>query len=54
MGITSLRWSKLAEAMLDAEINMKNRHLIYIEEDVHQTAWSLTETQKCLRGTYGG
>ena len=34
MGIISLRWSKLTEAMLDAEINMKNRHLTYIEEDI--------------------
>ena len=27
-------WSVLAEVMLDAEIDMNNRHLTYIEEDM--------------------
>ena len=31
---TSLRWSKLEEVLLDVEINMTNRPLTYIEEDI--------------------
>ena len=27
-------WNVLAEVMLDAEIDMNNRHLTYIEEDM--------------------
>ena len=34
MGRTSLRWSELEEVMLDAEININNIHLTYIEEDI--------------------
>ena len=31
---TSLRWSELEEVLLDVEINMNNRPLTYIEEDI--------------------
>ena len=37
MGRTSLRWSKLEEVMLDVEINMNNRPLTYIEEDIQRS-----------------
>ena len=34
MGTTSLRWSKLEKVLLDVEINMNNRPVTYIEEDI--------------------
>lgn len=34
LGRTNLRWSKLDEVLLDVEINMNNRPLTYIEEDI--------------------
>ena len=34
LGRTSLRWSELEEVLLDVEINMNNRPLTYIEEDI--------------------
>ena len=36
LGRTSLRWSKLKEVLLDVEINMNNRPLTYIEEDIQR------------------
>ena len=36
LGRTSLRWSKLEEVLLDVEINMNNRPLTYIEEDIQR------------------
>ena len=37
LGRTSLRWSKLEDVMLDVEINMNNRPLTYIEEDIQRS-----------------
>ena len=34
LGRTNLRWSVLEEVLLDVEINMNNRPLTYIEEDI--------------------
>ena len=34
LGITSLRWTELEKVLLDVEINMNNRSLTYIEEDI--------------------
>ena len=34
LGRTSLRWSELEEVLLDVEINVNNRPLTYIEEDI--------------------
>ena len=34
LGTTSLRWSKLEKVLLDVEINMNNRPVTYIEEDI--------------------
>ena len=36
LGKTSLCWSELEEALLDVEINMNNRSLTYIEEDIQR------------------
>ena len=36
MGRRSLRWSELEEVLLDVEINMNNRPLTYIEEDIQR------------------
>ena len=36
LGRTSLRWSKLEDVLLDVEINMNNRPLTYIEEDIQR------------------
>ena len=36
MGRTSLLWSELEEVMLDVEINMDNRPLTYIEEEIQR------------------
>ena len=36
MGRTSLRWSELEDVLLDVEINMNNRPLTYIEEDIQR------------------
>ena len=49
-------WSVLAEVMLDAEIDMNNRHLTYIEEDMQYLVLTsksmiLGRTRKWLRGT---
>ena len=37
LGRTSLRWSKLEDVLLDVEINMNNRPLTYIEEDIQRS-----------------
>ena len=34
LGRASLRWSELEEVLLDVEINVNNRPLTYIEEDI--------------------
>ena len=34
LGRTRLRWSNLEEVVLDVEINMNNRSLTYLEEDI--------------------
>ena len=39
-------WNVLAEVMLDAEIDMNNRHLTYIEEDMQYLV--LTSTSMIL------
>ena len=49
-------WNVLAEVMLDAEIDMNNRHLTYIEEDMQYLVLTsksmiLGRTRKWLRGT---
>ena len=36
LGRTSLRWSELEDVLLDVEINMNNRPLTYIEEDIQR------------------
>ena len=37
LGRTSLQWSELKEVLLDVEINMNNRPLTYIEEDIQRS-----------------
>ena len=34
LGRTNLRWSELEEVLLDVEINLNNKPLTYIEEDI--------------------
>ena len=34
LGRTNLSWNKLDEVLLDVEINMNNRLLTYMEEDI--------------------
>ena len=34
LGRTNLRWSELEEVLLDVEINLNNKPLTYVEEDI--------------------
>ena len=46
LGRTNLRWSKLDEELLDVGINMNNRLLTYIEEDIHIFKGNMTEDKE--------
>lgn len=46
LGRTNLRWSKLDEVLLDVEINMNNRLLTYIEEDIQIFKGKMTKDKE--------
>ena len=46
LGRTNLSWNKLDEVLLDVEINMNNRLLTYMEEDIQISKRNMIEDKE--------